>query len=422
MKLRHFIFIIAALSLLTACTTPMESSHAVPPKQSIDASKWKPEIQELRTLIENDSQLYILFNRMFEEIPSGEKFKRTPSGAPVVENYMQMLNHMNKIMSEPPEFNESPQVGCPFNDLLAWPMCTPSGQTAFLNEKLNKQMEKILNKWGKFLTSSASVGRLNDTPPNGWFCPQALAAMPDFSKTFFCDPSKPHYGFTSWDDFFTRKFRPEARPLEHAQDPDSIANPCESAPVKIAHNVKISDEFWLKQQPYSLLRMFGNDEQAKQFIGGTVYQAFLSALSYHRWHSPISGKILKIKNLSGTYYAASPNGTYPPGTPDNSQPYLAHVAARAYAFIESDNPKIGTVGVLFIGMVEVSSCEFTVKAGQHVKKGQELGMFHYGGSTYCMVFEPKVDLEFFLEGQTPSTEAKNIKVLKRIARVKSEKK
>jgi phosphatidylserine decarboxylase len=189
----------------------------------------------------------------------------------------------------------------------------------------------------------------------------------------------------------------------------------------LAHDVKLSDEFWLKQQPYSLLRMFGDDEMAKQFVGGTVYQAFLSALSYHRWHSPVSGKILKIKNLPGTYFAASPNGKYPPGTPDHSQPYLAHVAARAYAFIESDNPKIGTVGVLFIGMVEVSSCEFTVKVGQHVKKGQELGMFHYGGSTYCMVFGPRVDLEFFLEGQTPSTDAKNINVLKRIARVKQEK-
>jgi phosphatidylserine decarboxylase len=30
---------------------------------------------------------------------------------------------------------------------------------------------------------------------------------------------------------------------------------------------------------------------AELFQGGTVYQAFLSALSYHRWHSPVNGVI-----------------------------------------------------------------------------------------------------------------------------------
>jgi phosphatidylserine decarboxylase len=42
-------------------------------------------------------------------------------------------------------------------------------------------------------------------------------------------------------------------------------------------------------------------------------------------------------------------------------------------FIESDNPKIGMIAVLGIGMTEVSTCEITVKEGQHVNKGDELG-------------------------------------------------
>jgi phosphatidylserine decarboxylase len=39
--------------------------------------------------------------------------------------------------------------------------------------------------------------------------------------------------------------------------------------------------------------MFGEVGQSKKygnlFEGGTVYQAFLSALSYHHWHAPIDG-------------------------------------------------------------------------------------------------------------------------------------
>lgn len=56
------------------------------------------------------------------------------------------------------------------------------------------------------------------------------------------------------------------------------------------------DDFWLKDNKYSLLDMFGgikyNKEYlAEHFVGGTVYQAFLSALSYHRWHAPVDGII-----------------------------------------------------------------------------------------------------------------------------------
>jgi hypothetical protein len=28
---------------------------------------------------------------------------------------------------------------------------------------------------------------------------------------------------------------------------------------------------------------------AEKFVGGTVYQAFLSRADYHRWHSPVKG-------------------------------------------------------------------------------------------------------------------------------------
>ena len=45
-------------------------------------------------------------------------------------------------------------------------------------------------------------------------------------------------------------------------------------------------------------------------------------------------------------------------------------------------------------MAEVSSCEITVKVGDKVKKGQELGMFHFGGSTHCLIFGPQAKLNF----------------------------
>ena len=64
-------------------------------------------------------------------------------------------------------------------------------------------------------------------------------------------------------------------------------------------------------------------------------------------------------------------------------------------FFEADNKDIGLVCFLGIGMTEVSTCEITVKEGQHVKKGDEIGMFHYGGSTHCVVLRKGLEVEGF---------------------------
>jgi len=72
-----------------------------------------------------------------------------------------------------------------------------------------------------------------------------------------------------------------------------------------------------------------------------------------------------------------------------------------------------------IGMAEVSTCDVTVYDGQRVGKGDELGMFHFGGSTHCLIFRPGVDLDFDLHGQAPGLHSANIRVNARIATVKS---
>lgn len=202
-------------------------------------------------------------------------------------------------------------------------------------------------------------------------------------------------------------------------------NACESKTYKTATNVAARQKFWLKGQPYSVEDMLGRDELASQFVGGTVYQAFLSALSYHRWHSPISGTIKKSYVLPGTYYSEPMHSDFfaagdgDPAGEVNNQEYLTVMATRAIIFIEADNPKIGLMAFIGIGMTEVSTCDTTVKVGQHVKKGDELGMcvassdlsvfsenvltfairnrFHFGGSSWSGIWRKGVNLEGFPE-------------------------
>jgi phosphatidylserine decarboxylase len=376
-----------------------------------------PVIEELKDLIEDDPEVFMWFHLMFSEVPRKPPYNKNPEGEPQVRDYHLMLRLINIIMTRAPEFNETGLVGFPINAILDWSMGTTAGYAAFLNEKVNWQFKRILNEWGIFLCSADSRYVLSKDPKSGWFGADAKKAMPDFDQEFICDPAKPHHGFKSWDDFFTREFREGQRPLASPEDDNIIANACESAPYRIAEKVKKHDKFWIKAQPYSLEHMMANDPLLDKFVGGTIYQAFLSALSYHRWHSPVSGKIVKAYVVDGTYYAEAQSEGYDPSGPNESQGYITELATRALIFIQADNPDIGLMCIMPVGMAEVSSCQITVYEGQHVKKGEQLGMFHFGGSTHCLFFGPQVKIAFDMHGQTPGLDSSNIPLKSKIATI-----
>lgn len=376
-----------------------------------------PAVQELKDLIEGDTRIFMLFHQMFSQVPHKPPYNKDPSGQPQVRSYLVLLQLINRIMTKAPEFNKTVMVGCPINAILDWSMGTTAGFAAFLDPKVNRQLKKILNTWGSFLASEDSRYVLNRDPEKGWFGKDAMEIMPGFEEEFKCDPGLPYHGFQSWDDFFTREFREGRRPVASPGDDNIIINACEAAPYRIAHHVKRRDRFWIKAQPYSLEDMLQDDPLVEKFVGGTIYQAFLSPITYHRWHSPVNGHILNTYGIEGTYYSETLAEGLDPAGPNESQGYITALATRALIFIEADNPAIGLICLIAVGMAEVSSCQVTVYAGQPVRKGDQLGMFHFGGSTYCLLFGPHVQLDFDLHGETPGLHSANIRLNERLATV-----
>jgi phosphatidylserine decarboxylase len=137
----------------------------------------------------------------------------------------------------------------------------------------------------------------------------------------------------------------------------------------------------------------------------------------------VNGKIVRTVLVPGTYYAESPtmgfqsevidtfgtivdakeSGTNigddgkpspDPAGPNNSQGFITSTAARALVYIEADNSDIGLMCFMAVGMAEVSTNEITVQPGQVVKKGDQLGTFHFGGSTHCLIFRRETKIEF----------------------------
>jgi len=368
-----------------------------------------PVVAEFKAMVIADPQLYMLFNEMLSEVP--KKYVDDPAGHPEIRDLDTLFLVFDAILAEPPGWGTSAQVGTPINAVLDWPMGTKAGFAAFLKDGVNQQFKKMLNHWGQFLLTPASCSSLTEED-GGWFSETAMNSshMVDFKENFIVDTTKPFWGFKSWDNFFTREFRPGRRPVASPDDNSVIVSAAEATPFSVQRNVKLYDTFWLKGQPYSLAHMMNNDSRAELFVGGTVYQGFLSADSYHRWHAPVSGRIVSTAIIPGTYYSEpllegfSPDSGTPqpdPTADDASQGYISAVATRGVMFIEADNPDIGLMCMIQIGMGDVSSVDITMPVGKPFKKGEQIGMFHFGGSTHCLIFGPWVKLQFKFPDSLP---------------------
>jgi phosphatidylserine decarboxylase len=371
-----------------------------------------PIVREFQELIEGDSVLRMYFTRMFQEQP--RRRMQAVWGDIRVKNYLEMLQVLNHVLTRAPEYNRTYMVGCPINAILDCPMITATGLAAFADERVNAMFRKFFAVWSEFLSSDKSRYVLDDSP-RGWLSAHARAHLN--LDEFETDPNAPYLGFKSWNDFFIRRFKPGRRPVALPEDSAIVVNACESAPFAIKRRVRASAEFWIKEQPYSLHDLLAG-HFVQRFVGGTVYQAFLSARNYHRWHSPVSGTIHRLQKIPGTYYAEASSEHFDPAGPNHSQGYLAHVATRALIFIDADDPKIGLMCLVAIGMAEVSSCILegasgrVLRDGQHVIKGEQLGYFQFGGSTHCLVFGPHVRLRFVPDAHPKGLHASKSATLK----------
>ena len=360
---------------------------------NLDKVMLKPSVNELKQLVDTDPIVRMYFTQMIDQVPAYYRQKPNVN----LTGIDQMLCLINRAMDKAPDYDETDMVGFPINTILNWTMGVPAGFHAYRNDKVNAVVRKILDEYGTYLNSPASLSVINDSP-EGWKSKTATEKLG--MEQYQYDPNDKHWGFKSWNDFFTRKLKPGMRPIAEPDNSKVIVSAADSEVYSMQNNVKKTDWFWIKSQPYSLNDMLNNDQTVvDKFVGGDVYQAFLSATKYHRWHSPVSGTIRKAYIKQGSYYSATEAQNLDPASPNDSQGYIAHVATMAIIYIEADDPVIGLMVLMPIGMAEVSSSVIhdKIKEGYKVKKGEELGYFQYGGSTYCLIFRPGVIKKFLVK-------------------------
>ncbi|KAK0238486.1 phosphatidylserine decarboxylase [Armillaria nabsnona] len=366
-------------------------------------------VESFEAAINADPEMVDLWKHIFLQASTENK----------ITDFDQLLYMMDGIVVAPPRFYIADDAGTPVGEPIGVPMYLlfdllsniDAAYLLFRKRAFNAAMKDLLDVWGKYLKSLDSNKTLTDGD-DGWFCSMGIETLEGqgrgkFNATYECpDPDAVNRGFTSWDEFFTREVQADARPVDAPENKTLIHNACESIVYRIQSDVEYHDQFWLKGQPYSLYNMLDGDENApRSFVGGTVYQAFLGPQDYHRWRCPVDGRITRADVSPGTYYAVLPDAGAEVGDPDlkpggphgaiiRSQAWITNAAARAIIYIEADNPAIGVVTFIGVGMVEVSTCTVSVQVGQMVSTGDELGMFHFGGSFHALIFGPQVNIAF----------------------------
>lgn len=337
-----------------------------------------------------------------------EMIREVPAKLRTVEDIPQLLTQLNHIVRLAPRWEEDPKkrVFFPMSALFGQMMITEAGEAAFRQGPFNDAIRGILKEWCAYLDSWNSRTVLNEGP-NGWLC-EAAYAYNKLDEFVIPDRAAPHWGWSSYNAFFHREIKASARPIAEPGNPKAVISANDGTVYRISRGVKAEDRFWLKGQPYSLVNMLAGSAYLDRFLGGDVFQSFLSGANYHRLHAPVTGIVREAYVVEGLMFGSYKTGTDPQGI--ESQGYQASVNTRGLIFIESDDPVIGLVCCIPIGITEISSIRLGVQRAQRVKKGEEIARFCYGGSSMALVFQPGAIARFEAEPASPGQDPTQVQV------------
>ena len=179
--------------------------------------------------------------------------------------------------------------------------------------------------------------------------------------------------FNSFNDFFTRKLKNTARPVD--TNASVVVSPADGKILAYA-NISNSD-FIIKGYRFDIFSFLNNTRLAQNYLGGTLVIIRLAPFDYHRFHFPMSGSVSPITRIDGDYYSVNPLAL-------RKMTEIFCLNKREFTIIS--NPLFGDVVMTEVGATMVGSIVQTY-TGNLVKKGEEKGYFKFGGSTVVLLFE-----------------------------------
>jgi len=186
--------------------------------------------------------------------------------------------------------------------------------------------------------------------------------------------------YPTFEDFFVRAHKPGSRPIYAKDDPSKAVVVADSR-VVVYETVEEGKKLWIKGADFSITNLVMDKQLGPQFADGAVASFRLSPQDYHRYHSPVTGKIKLFRSMPGDYYDVDPIAL-------RSDVDILTRNARDYVVIETE--EFGHVLFVAIGATEVGTVKIHdqyQKPGTKITKGDELGVFQFGGSSIIVAFQ-----------------------------------
>ena len=188
--------------------------------------------------------------------------------------------------------------------------------------------------------------------------------------------------YSSFNDFFTRKIKPDCRPVP--EDLDVLISPCDC--LATVYPIQENTTFSIKNTEYTLRSLLRSPPLAKRFRVGYAYVLRLTVEDYHRYLYSVSGKQSKNYHIDGTYHTVNPIANdYLPIYKENTREYTVIHSKEFGDVLQME------VGALLVGKIS------NHKQSTVVTRGEEKGFFEYGGSTIVVLTQkgrvtPRSDL------------------------------
>lgn len=205
--------------------------------------------------------------------------------------------------------------------------------------------------------------------------------------------------YRSFNEFFYRKLKPSARPID--ADPDSVVFPADGRHLGFEKASAIQGVF-IKGQRFDLAALLGDAALAARYADGALILSRLCPVDYHRFHFPTAGTPGECQVIPGPLFSVSPIAL---------RKQLAYLWSNKRTITHLQTGRFGTVLVMEIGATCVGTIAQTYQPGSPVEKGAEKGYFAFGGSSTLTLFEPGV---IRLEEDLASHSARQIELYSRV--------
>lgn len=178
--------------------------------------------------------------------------------------------------------------------------------------------------------------------------------------------------YRSYNEFFSRRIRPELRPVD--PDPTHLISPCDCKLTALP--ITADSRFTLKHTVYTPASLLKNRTLADAYSGGWALIFRLTVDDYHRYCYICDGEKENNIRIPGALHTVNPiaNDHFP----------IYKENAREYTVLHTDcfgDVVMMEVGALLVGRI-VNHHE---KA--RVSRGQEKGYFQFGGSTVVLLLK-----------------------------------